>query len=81
MENVVLCADCFEKEPKKQNFEHIEAKMLDMEELLEKNPGKLKEQVQDTELQKLVDEYYDLDFEDVIAGGIKTKFKYIDVEK
>ena len=30
---------------------------------------------------KLVDEYYDLEFEDVIAGGIKTKFQYIEVEK
>ena len=28
-----------------------------------------------------MDEYYDLDFEDVIAGGIKTKFKYIEVSK
>lgn len=27
-----------------------------------------------------MDEYYDLDFEDVIAGGLKTKYKYIDVE-
>jgi len=31
--------------------------------------------VDDEELKKLVDEYYALDFEDIISGGIKTKFK------
>ena len=27
-----------------------------------------------------MDDYNNLDFEDVIAGGIKTRFKYIDTE-
>lgn len=35
----------------------------------------LKNEVDDEELRKLVDEYYGVDFEDIIAGGIKTKFK------
>jgi len=43
----------------------------------EKDPHKLKNIVDDEELKKLVDEYYALDFEDIIAGGIKTKFKVI----
>lgn len=48
--------------------------------MLDKNPEKLKQQIQDVEIQKLVDDYNNLDFEDVIAGGIKTRFKYIDTE-
>lgn len=32
-------------------------------------------------MKSLVDDYYNLDFEDVIAGGIKTKFQYIDVPR
>lgn len=45
--------------------------------MAEKDPHKLKNIVDDEELKKLVDEYYALDFEDIIAGGIKTKFKVI----
>lgn len=36
---------------------------------------------QDTELDELIDDYANLDFEDVIAGGIKTRFKYTEVPK
>ena len=36
----------------------------------------LKNKVKDNELKKLVDDYYQLDFEDVIAGGI-SKFQTI----
>lgn len=46
-----------------------------LKEIAKKNPHKLKDFVQDEEIQKLVDEYYGLDFEDIIAGNIKTKFK------
>ena len=28
----------------------------------------------------MMEEYNEIDFEDVIAGGIKTKYAYIDVE-
>lgn len=58
----------------------MEAKAVDVEEMLDKNPLALKKKIDDKEIQKLVDEYYDLDFEDVIAGGIKTKYKYMEVE-
>jgi protein KRI1 len=34
---------------------------------------KLKELHQDEELNKLIDEYYQLDFEDIV-GGLKTRF-------
>lgn len=46
--------------------------------MIDKDPERLKEKLP-TDLKKLVDEYYDLDFEDVIAGGIKTKFQYVPV--
>jgi hypothetical protein len=38
---------------------------------------KLKEMHNDEELNSLIDSYYQLDFEDIIAGGIKTRFKVI----
>ena len=41
--------------------------------------SKLKDKVNDDEQMKMIDEYHDVDFEDVIAGGIKTKFRYVDV--
>lgn len=36
--------------------------------------------VGDTEIDRIIDNYYKLDFEDIIAGGIKTRFKYKRVE-
>ena len=36
---------------------------------------KLKEIYNDQELDELIDTYYKLDFEDIISGGIKTRFK------
>lgn len=33
------------------------------------------------ELIKLIDDYHDVDFEDVIGGGIKTRFKYGQVDE
>lgn len=35
----------------------------------------------DEELKKLIDGYYLADFEDIIAGGLKTRFKYGNVKK
>lgn len=36
---------------------------------------KLKNMYNDQELHDLIDSYYQLDFEDVISGGVKTRFK------
>jgi hypothetical protein len=38
---------------------------------------KVKEIHEDDELNQLIDTYYQLDFEDIIAGGIKTRFKVV----
>ena len=56
----------------------MEAVNFNLEEVVAKDPSKLKSIVNDDLINKLVDEYYSLDFEDIIAGGIKTKFKYIE---
>ena len=53
--------------------------MNDLLDVAEKAPHKLKKLVDDEELKKLVDEYYGLDFEDIIAGGIKTRFKVLTI--
>lgn len=59
------------------NFNKLNQKegVNDLLYVAEKAPHKLKNLVDDEELKKLVDEYYGLDFEDIIAGGIKTRFK------
>lgn len=36
--------------------------------------------IKDKEYNKLMDEYYSLDFEDVIGGDIATRYKYIQTE-
>ena len=49
-------------------------KKIDYEALLDANPTKFKEIINDEEINKLVNQYYGLNFEDVISGGIKTRF-------
>lgn len=40
--------------------------------------GKLKDYgLKDEKLDELIDQYYKIDFEDIISGGIKTRFKVI----
>lgn len=75
-----LCVDCWEKDANQNKYELIEAKEVSLEDMIDKDPERLKEKLP-ADLKKLVDEYYDLDFEDVIAGGIKTKFQYVPVQK
>lgn len=45
-----------------------------------KQINKKKVKISDNEVNKLIEEYDDIAFEDVIAGGLKTKYHYIDVE-
>ena len=47
---------------------------------MDKNPEKVKELLTQKDIDELVDEYIKCDFEDVIGGGLKTKFKYINVK-
>ena len=40
----------------------------------------MKKHLNNEDIDKLVEEYYMLDFEDLIAGGLKTRFKYVETE-
>ena len=56
----------------------VGATEIDMDEVIGQNPLKFNKLVDDKVLNSLVEEYYNLDFEDLIAGEIKTRFKYVD---
>ncbi|EAR96396.3 KRI1 family carboxy-terminal protein (macronuclear) [Tetrahymena thermophila SB210] len=79
---VILCDECFDKEKivSKKLYSYIEAKKVDLEAVVDKDPQALKKYISDEEIQNLVDQYYNLDYEDVITGGIKTRFKYMEVK-
>lgn len=72
-----VCEICFDdlKRKERKGWNEIKPEENDLEKAALENPSLLKGKVMDDELKKLVDEYYSLDFEDIIAGGIKTKFK------
>ena len=36
--------------------------------------------MQSKKIDELIDSYYKLDFEDIISGGLKTRFKYKKIE-
>ena len=42
---------------------------------MDQNPEKIKELTDHEEIEKMVDEYMQNEFEGVIGGGVKTKFK------
>ncbi|KRX03734.1 hypothetical protein PPERSA_04242 [Pseudocohnilembus persalinus] len=82
-EKYTLCDECFDKEKytNQQNFTCTKATKVDISQLMEKGDlTKVQEHFSDDVIGKLVDEYYGLDFEDIIAGGIKTRFKYKQVK-
>ena len=66
----------------KKKFKSVEAAIdwRNYEEMLEKNPEKIKEITCQKDIEELVDEYMKYDFEDVIGGGLKTKFRYVSVK-
>lgn len=77
----MLCEDCFDGEnlQQKKFYAVVEPRIVNLDNAGQDLMG-LKNKVKDKELNKLIDDYYALDFEDVIAGGIKTRFQYIDVK-
>jgi len=80
----LICEDCLktnERQYKEKDFNKIEPKKVDVEKIVKEDVSKLKGIYKDKELDELIDSYYQLDFEDVISGGIKTRFKYVDVNK
>jgi len=80
----LICEDCLktnERQYKEKDFNKIEPKKVDVDRIVKEDVSKLKGIYKDKELDELIDSYYQLDFEDVISGGIKTRFKYVDVNK
>ena len=55
-------------------LEMVEGK-IDPNDINETNIDKLPKVVKDERINSLVDEYYALNFEDIIADGLKTKYK------
>lgn len=49
--------------------------MVNYEEIIDQNPEKIKELTTSKDIEEMVDEYLKYDFEDVLSGGLKTKFK------
>jgi len=50
---------------------------LAAEQLMNKDKADMNEEEKKSYLETLLDDYYNLDFEDVIGGGsVKTRFKY-----
>ena len=88
-EDYFLCEDCYSfqitnkstsKSFRIKDFEVSEPTQIDISRAIEnKEFDKLKGG--DMELDELIDDYANLDFEDVIAGGIKTRFSYTEVPK
>lgn len=84
-EDYYLCETCLHFSKKKKNkkdFEKIVPQTVNVSKVMaDENYHKLTELTDNPELAELIDDYYKIDFEDVIAGGLKTRFKYVDVEK
>ena len=55
--------------------------MVDLEQLVISDPYRLKDYCKDPELLQLLVEYENIDFEDVISGDLRTRYRYIEVEK
>lgn len=74
----VFCESCYNTQDHKirKNYTFVQGEIFDYGNV---DTTELKNKVKDNELKKLVDDYYQLDFEDVIAGGLKTRFKYVNV--
>ena len=55
---------------------------LAAEQLMSKDKAEMNEEEKKSYLESLLDDYYNIDFEDVIGGGsVKTRFKYQRVKK
>lgn len=80
----ILCETCMyfsKKHRNKKDFEQVEPTKMPLNAIIEKEDfHKLESLGVDPELTKMVDEYYGIDFEDVIAGGLKTRFKYMAIK-
>ena len=78
----VLCESClhYSKKNNKKQFEKVLPTALNVFKIVEAGDFQQLEGVASEELGRMIDEYHKLDYEDVIAGGLKTRFKYVKVQ-
>ena len=81
-ETYTLCEACvhYSKKVNKKEFERVAPRRVNVQKAVEEGDFHKLEKLVDDELIKTIDEYHQLDYEDVIAGGLKTRFKYVSVE-
>jgi hypothetical protein len=83
-EDYFICENCLHYSSKRRNkklFEKIQPTTVSISKIIENEDYHKLELVDDAEYKELLDEYYKLDYEDCIAGGLKTRFNYVPVEK
>lgn len=73
----ILCEGCYDSSGLdiKKKYKEVQPESHNYEELLENDPQKIKELTNIQEIEEMVDEYMRTEFEDVIGGGVKTKFR------
>jgi DNA-directed RNA polymerase subunit RPC12/RpoP len=74
---VYFCLKCKEKGTHEHKLQKLKGLPGDPSSLKNKDKDKMTEEEKNTYLENLLEEYYNLDYEDVIGGGaVKTRFKY-----
>jgi hypothetical protein len=74
-----MCLHCYDESNLsiKKKYKKVEAVEPNYESLLDTDPQKIKELTDLKEIEEMVDEYIKNDFEGVLSGGLKTKFRVI----
>lgn len=79
---VYFCLKCKEKDSHEHKLQKLKGLPGDPSSLKNKDKDKMTEEEKNQYLENLLDDYYNLDFEDVIGGGsVKTRFKYTKVKE
>lgn len=77
-----FCLKCKESNKHEHKLEKLKGLPGDPTQLKQKDKDKMTEEEKKQYLESLLEEYYNLDYEDVIGGGqVKTKFRYKNVKE
>jgi hypothetical protein len=83
-DTVYFCLKCKKAGTHEHKLQKLKAVPgeLAAEQLMKQDKAEMNEEEKKSYLEGLLDEYYNLDFEDVIGGGsVKTRFKYQRVQR
>jgi len=73
---VYFCLKCKELGEHEHKLEKMKG-VKEVESGKDKDKGKMNEEEKDNYLEKLLEDYYNVEYEDIIGGGtVKTRFKY-----